>query len=651
MSLVLVSLVGGPLGGNATDSEWRLLTKDARDSGDWLDVKALFVKNESNVLMFRVEYYGDVSVDGERYVRIYLDIDRDGRWDYWLDPQLWDTKLSRCVAETKNYTIGGNWIQFGCSLSDIGNPPALVVWVTTDQRVSTRIPTGTATDYALTGTSTILVDGVVSDWVDAKPHLSLPNDTRPPYTWFKDFYVTNNVTHLFHRIDLGSIFRPKDSALQYRIYIYYDIDSNPNTGDRDSLGSEYRLQALYWIFPGVWQRGIGRDYALSRYDTSGSEWVIVIDQWAKGEYSDLMAMDAAMEIAVPLSAMGITPGRTITIHYGIPGTQDLETEVIDDIDKVTYFFNSLPDTTPPTVTVSLSATNVSTTDWIEITVVAYDESNGSGIAEVGLYIDDGLVSSWMANGTFGYLLHPNSLGKGSHVCYAVAKDRVENERRTAPVLFAVSEYAPMGTESLGRLLLVLGASVSGILLVAIILVRAHTRMTNRPLGVTAIGAIGGLGGAILTVSGLALVVLRLAGLLTWRTTGYSAGLVFDLLLALSGVLLMFVSWKLTQGKRYAWYLMLAYVCFSIVAALDYFVRVFGSFLLLFSFWAYPSLAVAFYLGGENPTDARVLFLIVVVLLAGYSIAVYYLLRPSVRSYFHKKGSLPKSAQSANEKQP
>ena len=87
---------------------------------------------------------------------------------------------------------------------------------------------------------------------------------------------------------------------------------------------------------------------------------------------------------------------------------------------------TLPDTTPPTVSVTINPTDPDTTQTVVFTVTAED-TGGSGIANITLYIDDAPVKTWTAAGTYTYNGGPYS--EGTHTYYANACDSAGNDCR------------------------------------------------------------------------------------------------------------------------------------------------------------------------------------------------------------------------------
>lgn len=102
-----------------------------------------------------------------------------------------------------------------------------------------------------------------------------------------------------------------------------------------------------------------------------------------------------------------------------------------------------PDKTKPVVSVSISPENPDSEQSIIFTVTAADDINGSGIAQIELYVDDTLIVFWNEEGTFEHYEGPYPLG--NHTYYAKAIDKAGNEARDPLVgnkMFTVTPAPP-----------------------------------------------------------------------------------------------------------------------------------------------------------------------------------------------------------------
>jgi hypothetical protein len=160
-------------------------------------------------------------------------------------------------------------------------------------------------------------------------------------------------------------------------------------------------------------------------------------------------------------------------------------------------------------------------------------------------------------------------------------------------------------------------------------------MTNRPLIVTVLGGLGSCGGTLVTIPALMPILTG------ERASTFYLGGTLNWFLALLGAIVVFVSWELVRGRRYAWQLMVAYISFSAIADLLSFTGGLGLLLSLFSFCGFPMAILLLSFAFE---DFIVYYSLLVVMLMGHLILDYFLLRPSVRSYFQKKETLPPTVQ-------
>jgi len=85
------------------------------------------------------------------------------------------------------------------------------------------------------------------------------------------------------------------------------------------------------------------------------------------------------------------------------------------------------DTTPPTVSATMNPSSPDTTKTVTFTVVVNDNTGGSGIANVTLYIDGNPAQTWTTSGTHTYTGGPYS--EGTHTYYVQAFDNANNKGR------------------------------------------------------------------------------------------------------------------------------------------------------------------------------------------------------------------------------
>jgi hypothetical protein len=160
-------------------------------------------------------------------------------------------------------------------------------------------------------------------------------------------------------------------------------------------------------------------------------------------------------------------------------------------------------------------------------------------------------------------------------------------------------------------------------------------MGDRPLIVSVLGGLGSCAGTLVTI-------LALVPMLTDQHVGtFYLGGTLNWSLTLLGATVVFVSWEFVRGRRYAWQVLVAYTSFSAIADLLAFTGGLGLLLSLFSFCGFPMTILLLSFASE---DFIVYYCILVVMLVGHLMVDYLLLRPSVRSYFQKKETLPPTVQ-------
>jgi hypothetical protein len=87
------------------------------------------------------------------------------------------------------------------------------------------------------------------------------------------------------------------------------------------------------------------------------------------------------------------------------------------------------DFTPPTVLVTVTV-GAPTPDQVTFNITGIDNTNGSGIYELQLYVDDLLTMTWDQAGQYTYIAGPFS--SGTHTFYVEATDLVGNRERNPP---------------------------------------------------------------------------------------------------------------------------------------------------------------------------------------------------------------------------
>lgn len=176
----------------------------AYTGADWIDVKAVYVKEEGNRLYFYVEYYGAIPSSGDyfRWSGIYMDTDRNPQTgsfsrglglDYYIYFDLYGDKSSYGLHLYRWNSTAGSFQNMGSGSLGATLGPGLgfmEVWV--DQQAIGYTPKGigfymisrsgvravprTELSYVVgSSVKQITVDGEPDDWSTLAPFKTLPS--------------------------------------------------------------------------------------------------------------------------------------------------------------------------------------------------------------------------------------------------------------------------------------------------------------------------------------------------------------------------------------------------------------------------------------------------------------------------------------------
>ena len=282
----------------SSEASWTLVFSDPEELGGWIDLKALYAKMEDGNLIFKVEYFDNMSNSGEgandfRYVYIYLDTDQDNTtgqpwgfmgidymfyyyWGFheiygglgsvWCILYRWNDMISNWnfVRLLDISTPRGDAAHITVPLWSIGYPWAIDVFV---QEVSGMGgPMGNFGDIVMqtwnytsgVDTHDITVDGNSTDWpTGLGPNATDPED-RNTLTWIdmREFYMTDNSAHFFFMVNTTSppitTLQGPNATLSYYHVLAFDVDEDNNTGlwsGNQFLGTNLGLDVA--LFAGV----------------------------------------------------------------------------------------------------------------------------------------------------------------------------------------------------------------------------------------------------------------------------------------------------------------------------------------------------------------------------------------------------------------
>jgi hypothetical protein len=403
---------------------------------DWMDVKAVYMKEEGNRLYFYVEYYGAIpsSGDYERWIDIFMDTDRNPStgfsWELGLDYYIlfrlygdnsfsyatlnkWDSTSSswkniKSLKPNARLASGLSYMEIWVDKQDIGyTPNGIDFYIVSDSYVK-AIPGAELTYVVGSLVKQITVDGEPGDWGSIAPSVTFPpRSINPPELETSSIYVANDGENLYFRFDTRG--KPTTTVSEGKLDRYFsaylDTDNNGNTGYREYGGAEFYAYAGFSASPSKYTRvdyyrytGTGRDYS----------WQEIEGPRNPSDFNNVF------EFKIPLSLFELGSGQTVGIIMSSCG---FFTRQIPPSGHLTY----PPDMTPPTISgASPTGTISSTSVTFSVTV----EDAGSGVKEVRLIVDDvsqGLMS--VSGNTYTMTV---SLSEGSHTWSIEAVDNVGN---------------------------------------------------------------------------------------------------------------------------------------------------------------------------------------------------------------------------------
>lgn len=255
----------------------------AYSGSEWIDSRALYMREEIDTLYFYVEFYGsmpDTSWDWRRQVAILIDSDRDNRTgdryeeigvDYAIIMFVTgDASVSVASLLRWNKTINDFQEVKDLKSNTIINPRHYYVEVKIDKndiRYTSRgfnfyvVTTGEwghsgekpwLEEFSYTIDSTIKeirVDGEADDWNGVHPLISIrPSQDTPQHFLVSKIYVANDNENLYLRVDTFEKPRVTVDHGEIRRYLYFfiDKDNNDATGDTHYYGGDIYVEAEFF---------------------------------------------------------------------------------------------------------------------------------------------------------------------------------------------------------------------------------------------------------------------------------------------------------------------------------------------------------------------------------------------------------------------
>ncbi|RSN74831.1 hypothetical protein [Candidatus Methanodesulfokora washburnensis] len=303
---------------------------------DWMDVKAIYMKEEGEKLYFRVEYYGAIpnSEDYVRLIDIYIDADRNCQTgglynglgnDYIIRFSLsgdssysraelfkWDSTIEY-YEDIKDLTLnagrapGLSYMEIWVDKRDIGyTPDGIDFYIDTYFEVEATLDT--ELNYVIdSSVKYIEIDGYSSDWGSISPSITLPPKSILLGFEVSSIYVANDDENLYFRIDMRG--RPtvmvNKEGLYYGFLVSLDTDNNDNTGYYRYGGSEFGVDAKLWA-------NLLKDTEVDyyRYIGTGSDfnWKLIWVSSTSVDFNDVF------ELKIPLGLLEVGSGQTVGIY-------------------------------------------------------------------------------------------------------------------------------------------------------------------------------------------------------------------------------------------------------------------------------------------------------------------------------------------------
>lgn len=320
------------------------------ETGDWLDVKALYVTSDSSNLYIRVDTMGSIQEDfWHRFQgRVRFDTDEDGQADCAIGLYIWYGSGVKVIhlyevinhhwqlVENPSFleiAAKRNVLEMGIGLSDIGNPTQIDIMFKTENNIDEWCNMEEAPlyfplyfTYVLGQTiRNVVVDGGSSDWIGIAAGVAdEKGEINPPYYDMTYAFAVDDANQLYFRVDVASSPKTQISGLgwlQQTLFVYLDTDYNRTTGLN---GAEYLAQYDFKVTP---EGNQVTSMYLLKWD--GEEW-----QKVPADLS--AALDEIFEASVALTNLGLTSEESIDISTRITAY------LFQDLGHIIYTFEPMP---------------------------------------------------------------------------------------------------------------------------------------------------------------------------------------------------------------------------------------------------------------------------------------------------------------------
>jgi hypothetical protein len=432
-------------------------------SVDWVDVKALYVKEEERKLYFYIEYYGAMpsSKDYYREIHIYMDTDRNpqtgwSQYDYYISfGQFGDGDNYHAILYKWNSTseswrnindlkpntrsaLGSSYLEIWVDKQDIGYTPNGIHFYIY-ARSYVKAMQGTDLSYVVdSSVRRITVDGEPDDWGSITPLVTLPQRSiNPSELEVSSVYVTNDDENLYFRFDTRG--KPTttlnkaryrahcEGDLQRYFYVYLDTDNKDNTGYKWYGGTEFQVCANFYAC--VHSKCTYVNYY--KYTGTGNDW-----SWQEIDGSETSSdFNSVFEFKIPLSLLGLKPRQTV-INMKIA----LDGFFIARMCDLTY----PPDTIPPVTVIAFKPKRqVGSRIYVSgSTAFMLSANDTSGVKETKYRIDNG---SWNIYSS-GFRL--STFPDGEHTISYYSVDNAGNVEAEKTITVVLDKTPPVTTMAL-----------------------------------------------------------------------------------------------------------------------------------------------------------------------------------------------------------
>jgi len=428
---------------------------------DWMDVKAVYMREDEEWLYFYLEYYGVIPVSNYHFRDLYISMDADMNSqtgvfydccpgvDYHIffilfgdnsfsSAQLdkWDSAAGRWQWGVKNLRSestrapGLNFMEIKVNKRDINYTPSGIRYCARTVSVAVAMPDTKASYVIGSSMKRVSVDGEPDDWGAASPLVSFPyRSIVPPEIEVSSIYVADDSDNLYFRYDV--IEKPSKKVNAGELFrwfsIYIDADNNGNTGYSTFNGADFWIYAYFY----TGQAETSSVVEYKKYIGKGvdDKWqVIAISQNSSSSFNSVF------ELEVPLQFLGVKPKQLVNLYFRGTGAFVRRTPVL-----------IYPDRIPPVTSINIGEPvyrNGTTIYVSSFTTFTFSANDTSGIKEIKFRVDKG---EWNTYST-GFTL--SAFPEGEHTIGYYSVDNAGNAEAEKNITVILDKTPPVTTAAL-----------------------------------------------------------------------------------------------------------------------------------------------------------------------------------------------------------